>query len=136
VRCAPSSQPQARGGKVEAVPGDVPEGLVAARQAADEAVFDLLLAPQLGKRRPLARKQLLGQQAHRDVEERAEGIERDGLDAGLLRHAGCSSLRGVTGGCWCRSAGPLSACGTTSLLLQCSEVYSMHKEKRSHNKIK
>jgi hypothetical protein len=24
----------------------------------------------------------------------------------------------------------------TSLLLQCSEVYSMHKEKRSHNKIK
>jgi hypothetical protein len=53
VRCAPSSQPQAGGGKVEAVPGDVPEGLVAARQAADEAVFDLLLAPQLGKRRPL-----------------------------------------------------------------------------------
>ena len=36
----------------------------------------------------------------------------------------------------CQSAGTESGCGQASLLLQCSEVYSMNKEKRSHNKIK
>jgi hypothetical protein len=95
VRAAVEFQPQRAAAK-QAVPGDVPEGLVAARQAADEAVFDLLLAPQLGKGGALAGVTAARPAGPpRDVEERAEGIERDGLDAGLLRHAGDLVADGV-----------------------------------------
>jgi hypothetical protein len=81
-------KPQSRGGKAQPIPGDLPKGLVAAGQTADEAVFDLLAAPQVCQGGTFAGVELLGQQADRvHVEERAEGIERDSLDAGRVSHA-------------------------------------------------
>jgi hypothetical protein len=65
----------------EAILGELPEVLVAAHEAAEQAVLELLHPPELGQSISLPGKELLTQRRHREhVEERAVRIEGDGLD--------------------------------------------------------
>lgn len=66
---------------IEALAGHLPEVRVPAHERSQPRVLELLPAPQFGERRPaFAQARRVALRGGRDVEERAVGVEHDGLD--------------------------------------------------------
>src|SRR5687767_14889470 len=69
-------QGQGRAGKLQSLPRDLRKGNVAAHQASQPGVFELLRAPELRKRLAFAGPQLVAARAHRKgIEQRPVSVE-------------------------------------------------------------